>query len=501
MENPYIGSRFVINKKDSESKKLIVNAVAKFSIKNTATGELVKFIDPATSQETTVFETVNGVASIPMEIPYGTYEVIEVEAPAGYIAGEESVKFTVDANSNSIAIDVFNDPLMGVIEIEKNGLQFVSVTSDTSSFGSISAPKFENAFLAGAVFDIVAAEDIVTADGEIHYNKGDVVDTITTSANGSVSSDELYCGKYTLVERKAPAGYCATAGNIAVEVKNDGTNKVASIHVSVNNERAQTEIVLKKEATTWNLSETETEINREIVSIPGVGFTFGIYANEEFTATDGKKIAKNDLVAVIVTDVNGVAAYSKNLPFGKYYVKELAASDTHNYKLDPVAYVVDLSVDNIQNNKISVSVNNGKTLVNDFDRFEVVITKTDLISSEPVSGALITIKNEAGEVVYTEYTNDDGILPGIVLEPGKYSFQEIVAPEGYVLNETVFSFEVDSEGKITGTTKFTNERVPEAPTPPETGDHTNVALLTLVVLAASIALATLLIFRKKIVRS
>ena len=506
LNNPYIGTRFTINKRDSESKKLIVNAVAKFSVKNVATGELVKFVDPATNQEITVFETVNGVVSIPMEIPYGTYEVIEVEAPAGYAASDETVKFTVDANSNGVSVDVYNEPLKGVIEVEKTGPQFVSVTTGTSDFGAVSVPKFENTYLAGVVFNVVAAEDIVTADGETHYKKGDIVDVITTNATGAVKSDALYCGKYTLIERETPVGYYADSDSIAVEVKNDGTNKVVVIPVSVKNDRVQTEITLSKEAMTWDVNETETEINRKVIAVPGVGFTFGVYAGEEFTAANGDKIAKDSLIAVLVTDENGHASYTKALPFGKYYVKELAAPNSHDYKLDNNIYAVELKAADAKENMVTVDINGGKPLVNDFNRFDVVITKTDLTSSEPVPGALIVIKNEAGEVLYKEHTDANGVLPGIVLEPGKYTFQEVVAPEGYVLNETVFGFEVGADGKVTGTTEFTNERVPVeeepvVPEPPKTGDNTNMALWIMLMIVSALAVAALLFGKKKMTRS
>lgn len=506
LNNPYIGTRFTINKRDSESKKLITNAVAKFSIKNTATGELVKFTDPVSHQETTVFETVNGVVSVPMEIPYGTYEVIEVSAPVGYYASEDVVTFTVDANSNGISVDVYNEPLKGVIEIEKTGLQFVSVTSGTSEFGPTVAPKFENTYLAGVVFNIVAAEDIVTADGEVHYTKGDIVDVVTTTSDGPVKSSYLYCGKYTVIERETPAGYYATTDSVSVEVKNNGSAKVITVPVSVKNERVQTEITVSKEAMIWDVNETETEVNREAIAVPGVGFAFGIYAGEEFSAADGTKIAKDALIAVMVTGENGTANYSNALPFGKFYVKELAAPADHNYKLDSNAYPVELDPKTAKDNKVSIHVNDGKALVNDFDRFEVTITKTDLTSSDPVPGALVVIKDENGNVLYKEHTDANGVLPNIVLEPGKYTFQETVAPEGYVLNETVFSFEVGVDGKVTGTTAFTNERVPvepnpEIPGPPQTGDNTNLTLWIVLMIVSALAAAALLFSKKKMARS
>lgn len=42
--------------------------------------------------------------------------------------------------------------------------------------------------IRGAVYEIVAAEDIVTPDGTVRNTKGEVVDTVTTDENGVAKS-------------------------------------------------------------------------------------------------------------------------------------------------------------------------------------------------------------------------------------------------------------------------------------------------------------------------
>ena len=61
--------------------------------------------------------------------------------------------------------------------------------------------------LAGAIYEIAAAEDIITPDGTLRYTAGEVVDTVTTDETGLAESKPLYLGKYEIREITAPTGY------------------------------------------------------------------------------------------------------------------------------------------------------------------------------------------------------------------------------------------------------------------------------------------------------
>ena len=61
--------------------------------------------------------------------------------------------------------------------------------------------------LSGAVYQVIASEDIVTADGTVRANAGDIVAELTTDENGYAETDLLYLGKYEVVEVTAPYGY------------------------------------------------------------------------------------------------------------------------------------------------------------------------------------------------------------------------------------------------------------------------------------------------------
>ena len=61
--------------------------------------------------------------------------------------------------------------------------------------------------MGGIDFDIIALADIVTLDGTVRAEKGQVVDTVRTDFNGNVSSKPLYLGPYNVVEKDVPVEY------------------------------------------------------------------------------------------------------------------------------------------------------------------------------------------------------------------------------------------------------------------------------------------------------
>lgn len=460
LNNAYYRAEITVTKVDAESGKPITGSTASFSLKNTETGELVSYVKPGSGETVTEFTSANGVLTFPMEIPYGTYLLYETKAPNGYLKSDETISFTINEKNNGNLTYTFeNEPLYGIIEVHKTGLQFTTVNTEEGDYGKVKTPVFEEAYLAGVKFEITAAQDIVTGDGTIHHKAGDVIQTITTTAKGSITTKNLHPGKYYITEISAPDGYVFDGTPFEITVTNEGLAKVQTNVFELKNDRTSTEIQLLKEAEAWTTkTDSQTgETTREIENVPGSAFVFGIYADANFTAKDGKLIYKNDLVAVVTTDKDGKITFTESLPFGKYYVKELAAPEEH-FILETTKYPVDLFVGAEAVEKLTVLVNDGNAILNTFPRFSVTLSKTDLTTSEPVAGALVTIKNESGAVLYSVLTNKEGVLPNISLEPGKYTFEETIAPDGYVRNTEIFEFTVNEDGTVTGTTSFTNEK-------------------------------------------
>lgn len=130
-----------------------------------------------------------GQFTFPAKLQYGTYYLEEVKAPQGYLKGE-LLKFEVTKGAE------WGNPL--IIRFE-----------DENAMGQIRITKFSEdrkEKLDGAVFEIRAAEDIVTPDGTVRMKKGELADTLITE-RGEAVSKELYFGKYEVLETKQPEGF------------------------------------------------------------------------------------------------------------------------------------------------------------------------------------------------------------------------------------------------------------------------------------------------------
>ncbi len=122
-----------------------------------------------------------------------------------------------------MVIEYDDEPVMGKIRIEKADAE----TGD---------------MLSGAEFDIVAAEDIVTPDGTVRLQKGDVADHVTTK-KGIAESKELYLGSYEIVETKQPQGYILSHQKYPVTIAyKDQVTPVVVQPVNVTNPPAKVRI-------------------------------------------------------------------------------------------------------------------------------------------------------------------------------------------------------------------------------------------------------------------
>ena len=128
------------------------------------------------------------------------YFLVEVEAPYGYVLDTTPVYFDVTEDNSTteesgvtvIKVNKANMAQKGTVTVEKNGEVFFGVNVSGDEDTVIYQPIYKDAALAGAVFEIRAAEDIITPDGTLRYAKGEVVDTITTGADGFAKSKEIY---------------------------------------------------------------------------------------------------------------------------------------------------------------------------------------------------------------------------------------------------------------------------------------------------------------------
>ena len=221
-----------------------------------------------------------------------------------------------------------NTAQKGKISVQKTGDIFTSVTTASSAYTNENGemivnpttytPVFAARNVSGAVFQIIAAEDIVTLDGTVHANAGDDVAEITTDENGYAETDLLYLGKYEIKEVQAPYGYVRNSESQFVELTYAGQEIAVrdTVNASFVNDYQSVEISLSKVMENDELFGIGN--NNEYLSV-----RFGLFAAEDIQAADGTVIPADGLISEISLDENMTAVIAEKIPFGKYYVQKI----------------------------------------------------------------------------------------------------------------------------------------------------------------------------------
>ena len=442
-------------KVDAESGKSIPYAGAGFKIYDPQ-GNQVKmtFTYPTPTTIDVFYTDANGSLVTPEKLDYGKgYSIVEVQAPYGYVLDDTPVYFDITEENSTeeggVTVVKVNKPNMaqkGTITVEKTGEVFSGVNvSGSEDSDVIYQPAYEVAGLEGAVYEVRAAEDISTPDGTLRYSKSEVVDTITTSSDGFVKSKELYLGKYEVKEITAPYGMVVSGETHTVELTYAGQNiSVTETSTSFYNERQKVQVSLAKaieKDKTFGIGD-----NGEIKNI-----SFGLYAAEDIVSASGTVIPADGLIEIVSVNENGTAVMKSDLPFGKYYVKEIA-TDEH-YILSDTKYPVVFEYAGQDTATVEIKVNDGKEIKNELIYGSVSGKKIDE-NGEALEGAVIGIF-KAEE---TEFTKDTAHMTTTSAKDGSFSFakvpygkwivREIEQPKGFVLDEKAYEVNISKAEQV-----------------------------------------------------
>lgn len=416
-------AKLKIVKQDDETKQPVLLANTEFKVYDL---DAKKYVEQVTTYPNTVvhksyFTDENGYLILPESLKCGNYRIEEVSAPDGYTQNTQYVEIKVDKNTayqmDSVSGDAIitvtyeNHPVKGKLVIHKSGETLKSFKKDF---------VYEEASLEGAEFEIYAAEDIFTPDHQVDeqgnrhviYAKDTLVKTVTTNKNGEAVIKDLPLGKYRVKETKAPAGFVLNPDSQEVSFiyKDQNTPEIEE-KLEFSNERQKVELSVEKQ---------DAETGKALK-----GATFGLYNKEAISSGDKVIVKADTLLQEITSNEKGKAAFTLDLPLGRYYVKELQA---------PAGYV---SSDEILEFDATYQGQDVKTIklksVKKNQPTTVEVTKADITTGTELDGASMSVLDKDGNVIDSWTSVKDS--PHVIkrLQVGKtYILREELAPYGYL---------------------------------------------------------------------
>ena len=461
INNEKFESYIKIVKVDTETGKTIPYEGAGFEIYD-SNGQKISmtFAYPTPTTIDTFYTNNEGYLITPEVLPYGEYSLVEVQAPYGYALDKTPVAFSVSLENaekeNSLTIvkvEKQNTAQKGKISVRKTGDIFTSVNMASSAYtdengelvvnSTTYTPVFADGDLSGAVFQVIAVEDIVTLDGTTRAYAGDVVSEITTDENGYAETEPLYLGKYEVREIKAPYGY--VLNNEPKDVELTYAGQEFEVRDTVN-------IAFENEYQSVRISLSKVMESDELFGIYGNDYytsvRFGLFAAEDITAADGSVIPADGLISEVSLDENMTAKFDVQIPFGRYYVKEIS-TDEH-YVLGGEKYLVNFEY--MGQDIRTVDIDCGQ-FVNLLKRGRIEGHKVD-DKSEPLENAVFglftadCVKFSRDTAVMTAASDENGFFEFTDVPFGQYIVREIESPSGYILSDKEYAVSISEDGEV-----------------------------------------------------
>lgn len=313
--------------------------------------------------------TPNGKGDIDVTgLPEGDYEWREISTADGYmISSKKAITVTADKTAKTEFVNKTSAPDKGKITIHKRDAE-------------------TRADLAGAKFEVAAAEDIYVGNGYCIYPKGTVIDTITTGADGIAETTKaIYKGySYTVTEIEAPKGY---------SISDEPTQTIKLVE-----QQAEFVVDFDNEQNTIPFEITKTDISTGEL-IPDCSFEI-LNENKEQVITG-------------TTDENGIAKFQ--LAIGKYFYREISAPDI--YEIDDTPYPFEITEnDDIVKAEMTNKKKSGS--------IKVTKTTTGNLNIEGIKFFATGISDTNKDLKFEATTNENGVAMFDKLVIGKYVITE-----------------------------------------------------------------------------
>lgn len=270
------------------------------------------------------------------ELPFGTYEVIEVEAPHGYRLGRtdalgqetgEGISCTVtiagERDWHSLENDFYD-------QVVRGGIGVVKTDAD------LQGQPQGNGTLEGAEFTIANASARPVLVGSTLCEPGAVVARITTGPDGRAATGprDLPFGSYTVSEVHAPAGYALDAGSQLVTISEEGTIAYP--------EHPYADHVLRGGVGVRKIdAEIGTDGPQGAASYQGALFEI-TNGSANPVVVEGQTYQAGEVVTTLTTDAEGRATTTLHaLPFGTYHVQEV--QPPKGYLLNETSWTIEIT--------------------------------------------------------------------------------------------------------------------------------------------------------------
>ena len=356
----------------------------------------------------------------------GTVYIKELSAISPYVMTAE-VKSAAITTNNVAKVAFTNSVATGKILIQKTGDVLTSKESKETEYGTVSVPAYSAKGLKGVVY-------------EVKNSGGTVVATVTTNDKGVAETDSLPLGTYTVQEKSAPTGYIVddTVHTVTLAYKDQNT-AVVTATLNADNELRTGSVKIRKMTEMFNYDKID------FYNALAEGYVFGLYTAEVIG-----DVPADVLVEVLTTDDQGIAQTSVQLPYGKYYLKELAVpTETIEMLTDklPVTISSELNTEYYD-----------KPIYNTMFKAKIGVYKLDAANTERgLSGAVFEVRDTAGKLFDTITTNKDGYAETIDLPVGEYKVKEVTPPAGFILSDEVKTVTLTTEDKETAVFEMTNK--------------------------------------------
>ena len=367
-------------------------------------------------------------------LPRGSYYLQEISAPEGTVLDPKQYPFTISEQDAVITIHLENISQQANVLITKEGERLTNADQSETEFGIQYTPVYGTETLSGAVYEIYANQDIYSPGGILLYSAGELITTV----NGGEISPDLPLGQIRIQEKTAPEGFVLDTAPYIVDLTYKGQNvTVYTEPVTVTNQRQKVTVTL-------------TKLIEENPIFPNPGaykyIRFGIFTAQDFKDSSGNVvIPQNSLVDIISLDESLKGVSSTDLPIGRYYQKELQTAP--GWVLNETIYPFTFEAQPQEVQEITIDPSNGEPIVNNTVKGSIEISKLDLSTGQRLSGSKIQIL-DPDKIVVAEGVTDESGTVRFTLPYGNYFYCEAEAPEGYVIDPTLYEFTIAGDGEI-----------------------------------------------------